>query len=65
MHAEVIGSAQEGQRSTVTRTMAGAVAGGGVGAIVGHAAKKKTVASKAVLTINGHNWTHSEEVLPD
>src|SRR4051812_18469064 len=41
-HAEVTGSVQEGRRSTATRTAAGAVVGGVPGALVGHAAKKKT-----------------------
>jgi hypothetical protein len=58
-HAEVLGAAQEARRSTVTRTAVGAVVGGVPGALVGHAAKKKTRSSNAVLTIDGDDWTES------
>jgi hypothetical protein len=63
-HAEVVGSVQEGRRSTATRTLAGGVAAGPVGALVGHAAKKKTRSSSAVLTIDGDDWTDSIPVGP-
>jgi hypothetical protein len=63
-HAEVAGSVTEGRRSTVTRTAAGGVVAGPVGALIGHAAKKKANTSSAVLTINGENWTRSVEVAP-
>ena len=58
-HAEVIGSAQDARRSTVTRTLAGGVVAGPVGAIAGHAAKKKVKSTAAVLTINGEDWSES------
>jgi uncharacterized membrane protein len=63
-HAEVLGGVHEGRRSTATRTVAGAAVVGPVGAIVGHAAKKKTRSSSAVLTINGDDWTHTVQVEP-
>jgi hypothetical protein len=62
--AEVVGSVQEGRRSTATRTLAGGVAAGPVGALVGHAAKKKTRSSSAVLTIDGDDWADSIPVGP-
>jgi hypothetical protein len=64
-HAEVVGSAQVGRRSTATRTAAGALVGGVPGALVGHAAKKKTQSSNAVLTIDGPDWTHTVPVPAD
>lgn len=57
--AEVTGAVQEQRRSTVTRTLAGGAALGPVGAIAGHAAKKKTSTSNAMLTIDGDDWADS------
>jgi uncharacterized protein YcfJ len=64
-HAEVHGSVQQGRRSTVTRTAAGAVVGGVPGALVGHTAKKKTRNSSATLTVNGPDWTYTADVPAD
>jgi hypothetical protein len=63
-HAEVVGSVQEGKRSTATRTLVGGVAAGPVGALVGHAAKKKTRSSSAILTVDGDDWAESIQVGP-
>jgi hypothetical protein len=57
--AEVVGSAQDARRSTVTRTLAGGVVAGPVGAIAGHAAKKKVTSTTAMLNIDGEDWTES------
>jgi hypothetical protein len=61
-HAEVVGNVSEARRSTATRTLAGGVVAGPVGAIVGHSAKKKTRSSSAILTIDGDEWTESVQV---
>jgi hypothetical protein len=61
-HAEVIGSVHEGRRSTATRTLAGGVVAGPVGALVGQSAKKKTRSSSAILTIDGDDWAESSQV---
>ena len=57
--AEVVGMVEHGRRSTVTRTVAGGVVAGPVGALAGHAAKKKTATSNAILTIDGDDWAES------
>jgi|SRR5579871_2119970 len=60
--AEVVGSVAEGRRSTATRTAAGAVVAGVPGALVGHAAKKKTNSSSAMLLLNGTDWSETVSV---
>jgi hypothetical protein len=62
--AEVVGSVSQGRRSTATRTAAGAVVAGIPGALVGHAAKKKTRSSNAMLLLDGLDWSEMIPVGP-
>jgi hypothetical protein len=57
--AEVVGAVERNRRSTVTRTVAGGVVAGPVGALAGHAAKKKAETSTAILAIDGKDWSES------